>query len=233
MSDLEPSAEPDIQISFTEARVLGSLLEKEATTPDHYPLTLNSLQAACNQKSNRDPVTELDEATIERALEGLRGKQLCVKVHMANSRVPKFKHTLDRVLNLDEGQTALICVLLLRGIQTAGELNQRTERMHNFGSTEAVEAAMDSLMNYSTGALATKLPAGSGRRVATYAHLLSGEPDLSAASSSGGAGVSTEQIVLEEEASWRQKLEDEIADLKTQLAEVRDEFQRFRQELEG
>lgn len=232
MSDPDHTPEPDVEITFSEARVLGSLLEKEATTPDYYPMTLNSLQAACNQKSNREPITELDESTIERALESLRSKRLCVKVHMAGSRVPKYKHTLDNVLNLDQGQTALLCVLLLRGIQTAGELNQRTERIHNFGSVEAVEAALETMMEYATSPLVTKLPAGSGRRVATYAHLLSGEPDLSAAPASGGS-VSAQQIVLEEEASWRQKLEGEIASLKGQLAELQEEFQAFKEQFDS
>lgn len=222
------------EITFTEARVLGCLLEKEATTPDHYPLTMNALISACNQKSSRDPVTEFDEETVERGLFGLRDKKLAVKFHMSGSRVPKYKHTADRVWNLSPDQQALLCVLLLRGVQTAGELNQRTERMHRFGSTEAVEQSLQSLIDFPADAMVKRFPAGGGRRVVTYGHLLSGEPEgLSApAAAGGGAAVSAQQIVLEEEASWRKKLEDEVTELRGEVSALREEFARFKEQFE-
>ena len=235
LEESEPEANEDI--TFLEGRVLGCLLEKEATTPDHYPLTLNSLMSACNQRSSRDPQTDFDEETVERGLTGLRDKKFAVKYHMSGSRVPKYKHTIDRVLNLSPDQQALICVLLLRGVQTAGELNQRTERIHRFGSVEAVEHSLQTLIDYPAGALVKRFPSGSGRRVVTYGHLLSGEPETSASSvapaaAGGVAPVSAAQIVLEEEASWRKKLEDEVTALRGELGALREEFAEFRHQFD-
>lgn len=217
-----------LELSFVEARVLGALMEKEVTTPAYYPMTLNSLQAACNQRSSREPVTEFDEATVERGVEGLREKRLAVKVHLAGSRTPKYKHTFENAIHVDPAQQALLCVLLLRGAQTPGELNQRTDRLHAFASLEEVENTLRSMANLPAGALVREIPAGMGRRVATYVHLLCGEPDLSAAVQ---ATVSAEQIVLEEEASWRRKLEDEVAGLRGQLEELKAQFEALRREL--
>ncbi|MEM7010146.1 MAG: YceH family protein [Verrucomicrobiota bacterium] len=231
--EAETEATTSDELTFTESRVLGCLLEKEATTPDHYPLTMNALVSACNQKSSRDPVTEFDEETVERGLFGLRDKQLAVKFHMSGSRVPKYKHTVDRVWHLTPDQQALVCVLLLRGVQTAGELNQRTERMHRFGSTEAVEQSLQTLIDFPAGAMVKRFPAGGGRRVVTYGHLLCGEPEgVSAPAAAGGGVVSAKQIVLEEEASWRKKLEDEVMELRGELSSLREEFARFREQFE-
>lgn len=230
--DLPPS-HPDaglegdsgLRLTFAEARVLGCLWEKEATTPDYYPMTLNGLQTACNQKSNRDPVSEFDEATVERAVEGLREKHLAAKVHLAGSRSPKYKHTAERVLNLDPAQRAVLTVLLLRGVQTSGELNPRTERLHKFSGTPAVEHVLGTLIDFPAGALVRRFPAGSGRRVETFAHLLSGEPSPL---TGGVAAASAEQIVLEEEASWRRKLEDEVSSLRREVEELRSALDEFR-----
>jgi len=239
-SDELPPQRPDegaeeesgLRLSFAEARVLGCLWEKEATTPDYYPMTLNSLQTACNQKSNREPVSEFDEATVDRAVEGLRDKHLAAKVHLAGSRAPKYKHTTDRVFNLEPAQRAILTVLLLRGTQTSGELNQRTERIHKFSGTSAVEHVLGTLINFPSGALVRRLPAGSGRRVETFAHLLSGEPSVQAVSGGGGS-VSAEQIVLEEEASWRRKLEEEVASLRSEVSEMRELLDDLRRQLLG
>ncbi len=219
--DMEEESEScGLDLGFAEARVLGSLLEKEATTPDYYPMTLNSLQAACNQRSNREPVSALSEAEVEEALEGLRSKQLAVKVHLAGSRSPKYKHTIDRVLNLDEAQRALICVLLLRGRQTAGELKQRTERMHAFSGVPAVEHALGTLIDASTGAMVARLPAGQGRRVETFVHLLGGGVETDGGESVGRP-VSAEEIMLEEEVSWRKRMEGEVAELREEVSALR------------
>jgi len=163
---------PELQLSSTEARVLGCLLEKEATTPAYDPLTLNSLQAACNQSSNRDPIMQLDERAIEKALVGMRLKGLVIQLQMAGARSLKYKHILPHILELDAAQSAVLTVLLLRGTQTAGELKQRSERMHEFDSVEAVEETLQWMLEYPHGALVVKHPSGSGRRVETYAHLL-------------------------------------------------------------
>jgi len=233
--ELEPETTGDegigFELSFLECRVLGSLLEKEATTPAYYPMTLNGLQAACNQKSNREPVTEFDEASVERGVEGLRAKHLAVKVHLSGSRAPKYKHSLDQVLHVSAGEQALLCVLMLRGAQTVGELNQRTERLHEFGSVERVEETLEGMSERPDGPLVRKIPAGKGRRVATFVHLLGGEPDLEAAGG-GGSQKSGEEIVLEEEASWRQKLEDEVQGLRGEVAQLREELDSLRRQFE-
>lgn len=233
MNDESDSPAPAPELTFAEARVLGCLLEKQATTPDQYPLTQNSLQSACNQRSSRDPLTDFDEETVVRALDGLRDKHFAVKVHLHGSRVPKYKHSIDRVYFLSPEQQALICVLLLRGLQTAGELNQRTERIHRFGSVDAVEEALQSLIDSPAGPMVKRFPAGDGRRVPTFAHLFCGEPEAGpAATSTGPAAVSVEQIVIEEESSWRKKLEDEVAALRAELDAQREEFTEFRKQFE-
>jgi uncharacterized protein YceH (UPF0502 family) len=128
-----------------EIRVLGALIEKEITTPEYYPLTVNSLQNACNQKSSRDPVVQFDERTVEQALETLKNKHLVVRVSGAGHRVEKFAHRLGEVLNLGRREMALLCVLMLRGAQTVGELRGRTERMHDFNDLDEVERVLETL----------------------------------------------------------------------------------------
>lgn len=218
---------PELQLSVVEARVLGCLLEKEATTPAYYPLTLNSLQAACNQTSNRHPVTKFDESTIEKALNGLREKGLVVKLHAAGARALKFKHTLPQVVELDAAQNAILTVLLLRGLQTAGEIKQRCERMHEFASLDAVEQALQWFVEYPYGPLIERFPSGQGRRVETFAHLLGG---------SAGEGhvlpeASVEIVELEEEHQWRSKMEQKVQDLQATVEELSAMVQHLRSEL--
>lgn len=207
---------PELQLTFAEGRVLGCLLEKEATTPAYYPLTLNSLQAACNQSSNRCPVTQLEESSVEKALVGLRFKGLAIQLQAAGSRSLKYKHTLPQVLELDAAQCAILTVLLLRGVQTAGEIKQRCERMHDFAAIEAVEQAMQWLIEYPHGPLVARNPSGSGRRVETYAHLLGGAPAGEGASQE----VSTETVELEEEQAWRGRMEQKVRDLEARVGEL-------------
>lgn len=128
-----------------EVRVLGALIEKDITTPEYYPLTVNSLQNACNQKSSRDPVVQFDERTVEQALETLQNKHLVVRISGAGHRVEKFAHRLGEVLNLGRREMALLCVLMLRGPQTVGELRGRTERMHEFNDLDEVERVLETL----------------------------------------------------------------------------------------
>lgn len=228
MSDEESPAPSSglVQLTFEEARVLGCLLEKESTTPDQYPLTLNSLHTACNQSTNREPVTDLGTDQVEEALEGLRYKQLAILVHQAGARVPKAKHTLDNKFPyLTKGQTALLCVLLLRGQQTAGELRQRTERMHPFADVERAETVLDELVHYEPNPLVRHVPAGGGRRVATYVHLLCGEPDTSAPASP----TTSERIVAT--PNWREEMEGEISSLKAEVAALRSELEELKTNL--
>src|SRR5215469_1769206 len=172
-------AEP-LKLSLAETRVLGALVEKEVTTPDYYPLTLNALVNACNQRSNREPVTDLDEDEVRQALHGLEDKQLAGRARSADGRVTKYEHWLGEIFNFSRAETALICVLLLRGPQTPGELRGRTERMHRFDEIGDVIAGLQKLMEREP-ALVAVLPRQPGTKESRYAHLLSGEVEAVAA----------------------------------------------------
>lgn len=219
---------PELQLTFAEGRVLGCLLEKEATTPAYYPLTLNSLQAACNQSSNRHPVIYLEESSIEKALIGLRLKGLAMQLQAAGARALKYKHNLSRILESDAPQTAILTVLLLRGVQTAGEIKQRCERMYDFASIEAVEESLQELLAYPHGPLVVRHPAGSGRRVETYAHLLGGAP---AGEGQADQEVSVETVELEEEQVWRSRMEQKIQDLQASVEALDSTLNQLRSEL--
>lgn len=215
-------------LTFEEARVLGCLIEKEATTPDHYPLTLNSLQSACNQSSNRNPVVDFDTDVVEEILEGLRLKKLSVLLRQAGARVPKYKHTIEnKFAYLTDGQRAIICVLLLRGQQTVGEIRTRTERLHPFADVERAQAVLDQLAEFEPEPLVRHIPAGGGRRVATYVHLLCGEVDTSSAI----AAVVQPQVQVEASPSWREDVEEEIASLKAEVLSLRTELEELKNNL--
>jgi uncharacterized protein YceH (UPF0502 family) len=223
-----------IQLTFTEARVLGCLIEKEATTPDYYPLTLNQLQAACNQSSNREPVTAYGTGEVEEAMEGLRYKHLAILVHQAGARVAKNKHTLDRVFPyLTEGERSLLCVLFLRGQQTAGELRQRTERMHTFHDIESTEATLKRLCEYAPHPLVRELPAGGGRRVPTFVHLFCGEPAADLFSTAASAPMVPRGAETIAGPSWREEMERQISELREMVEELRAEVGRLKDELGG
>ena len=216
----------DMILNDVEARVLGALVEKDITTPDYYPLSLNALVNACNQKNNRDPVMNLDENTVRDALRGLQDLGLAGPAGGADSRVTKYEHRLQEAFNFSRGETAVLCVLLLRGPQTPGELRGRTERMHRFEGLEAVQASLQHLMQREPP-LATVLPRQPGTKESRYAHLLSGEINVSELPVRGAAPVSglgdNERISrLEEEIA---NLQREISDLKQQLSEFRRQFE--------
>ncbi len=165
-------------LNAIDARILGCLLEKEITLPDYYPLTLNALTAACNQTTNRDPILNLEENQVRRALESLKTRGWVFEISIVGARVSKYRHNLKAKLpGLERPSTSLLCVLLLRGHQTLGELRQRTERLQTFPDLASVEAELLKLITYSEGPLVACLPAGPGRRVAQYAQLLTGEPE--------------------------------------------------------
>jgi uncharacterized protein len=220
METPEPSSDPSngsTALTFHEARVLGCLIEKEITTPDYYPLTLGSLTAACNQKSNRAPVVEWDEHTVESTLDSLRRRKLAVMIREAGSRGPKYKHTLDNVFGgLDRGMVAILCELLLRNVQTVAELRARTERMHRFASPEAAEEWAMKLVHYPVEPLAVMLPPGGGRRVKCYAHLLCGPVDAAAA-----APAASPAIEVPPPEDWKAKIETELAALRSELAAIK------------
>jgi uncharacterized protein YceH (UPF0502 family) len=214
-----------------EARVLGSLIEKEITTPDYYPLSLSALLNAANQKSNRDPVMDLDEDAVRRALQSLNQEGLA-RSAATDSRVPKFEHRLADVFNFHRHEIALFCVLLLRGPQTPGELRTRTDRLYQFDDLGAVHSALNLLMNRQPP-LVKVLPRQPGTKEARYAHLLTADVEESAAEPAPGQPSSLGEPVhastdvgrlarLEVEVA---ALRGEIAELKTQLAAFQKQFQ--------
>jgi len=214
-----------IQLDDVEVRVLGALMEKEVATPEYYPLSLNALVNACNQKSNREPVVSYEEDTVETALDGLRTKGLAARISGHDMRVPKHAHRLSEVINLGRREAAVLCVLMLRGPQTAGELHGRTERLYPFDDLEAVDACLTRLMEWQPDPLVARLPRQVGYKEVRYAHLLAGEPPATAAPSppaaqSGGARETRDDPVARLQASV-DRLEAEVADLKRQFAEFK------------
>lgn len=227
-----PSADEKL-LTANEARVLGCLIEKEATTPDYYPLTVNALVNACNQKSNRDPVLELDEQTVRDALRGLQDLGLAGQASAFEGRVAKYEHRLGEVFNYSRMEYALMCVLLLRGPQTPGELRGRGERIFNFESLDQVHFGLDKLMKREP-AQAAVLPRQPGTKEARYAHLLCGPPAVSSGDASQweSAGQSSQVAAAASPDSGRiDKLEADVAalhaeveSLKQQLADFRSQF---------
>jgi len=208
----------DLLLHPVEVRVVGALLEKEITTPEYYPLSLNALVNACNQKSNRDPVVQFDEATVEEALELLRGKGLLLAITGAGSRVPKYGHRISEKLNLGRRELAILCELMLRGPQTLGELRNHTERMHRFDDT----SELDSVIEHQ-GELITKLPRRPGEKEARYAHLLSGPP----------AETSMEvPVAVATRADRLSQIEDDVAQLRSELEELKRQLAGFKQQFE-
>ena len=215
----------NIVLNPAEARVLGALVEKDITTPDYYPLSLNALINACNQKNNREPVTNFDEETVRLALRNLSDKRLAGPAGGADGRVTKYEHRLQEVFNFTRPETAILCVLLLRGPQTPGELRGRTERMHRFEDLDEVLSGLQQLMRREPP-LAKALGRRPGTKEIRYAHLLSGdveawEPPAETASSSGSADAER-LIQLEEKVA---ALQAEVAELRQQIAEFRKQFE--------
>ena len=213
-------------LNAAEARVLGALVEKDITTPDYYPLSLNALINACNQKNNREPVTNFDEETVRLALRNLSEKRLAGSASGADSRVTKYEHRLQEVFNFTRPETAILCVLLLRGPQTPGELRGRTERMHRFEDLDEVLSGLQQLMRREPP-LAKALGRRPGTKEIRYAHLLSGdveawEPPAETASFSGSSAESERIAQLEEQVAGLQK---EVAELKQQMADFRKQFE--------
>ena len=214
----------------TELRVLGSLVEKAVTTPDYYPLTLNSLTLACNQLTNRDPVVAYDETTVVRALDGLREKRLATVFSGAESRVAKYKHTLTDALLLTPGEVGLLCVLILRGPQTLAELRTRTERFQPFESLADVEEALTALATRTPQPLVVKLPRQPGTKEPRYAHLLGGPIEIVSSGTTPPPEPAT--VAVRAEDSRLAKLEAETAALRAEVAELRSQFAEFRKQFE-
>src|SRR5262245_17551343 len=166
-------------LSDIETRVLGSLIEKQVTTPEYYPLTLNALTLACNQKNNRNPVTSYSENQVADGLESLREKNLTYVFYGSTSRVPKYKHVMPEVMHLNAAELALMCVLMLRGPQTPGELRGNASRLHEFSGLDEIEQTLNGLITHDPEPLVTRLPRQVGQKEVRFAHLLSGEVHFS------------------------------------------------------
>jgi hypothetical protein len=213
-------------LTDVEVRVLGSLIEKEMTTPDYYPLSLNALTNACNQSSNREPVVHYDEATVAGAIESLRKRSLVRVVQQSGSRVFKYRHLVNETLGLVAKQAAVLDVLMLRGPQTLGELKTRASRLAEFESLDDVDTALEQLMARTPSPLATRLERRPGQKEVRYGHLLAGEPvfeaaDLPEPAAPGGRGP--DKIAALEGAV--EELRREVADLRSQLDAFRKQFE--------
>src|SRR5215831_16044735 len=207
--------ESTMHLSPVEVRILGALVEKEATTPDNYPLSLNALTNACNQTSNRDPVMDLDETAVRNAVNSLRQQSLVRAVQHSGSRVMKFQHLMNERLNLDAPALGVMCVLMLRGPQTSGEIRGRTSRLAEFGSVADVETVLASL---SAAGLVVQLDRRPGQKEARYVHLLSGAPPAAAADDAVSPG---EPIPAERSEDRISSLEIAVADLRGEVADLR------------
>ena len=208
----------DWELDAAEARVLGALLEKEIATPEYYPLSLNALLNACNQKTNREPIVAYDESTVEGALEGLRAKSLATRLTGRDIRVPKHAQRFTEQFNLGRREAALLCVLLLRGPQTVGELRGRSERLFQFDDLEAVDGTLHHLSELG---FVVRLTRFAGSREPRWAHLLSGQPEAGAEEDLPAAAPVTHPPAA-----------DRIAALERELADLRREFDEFRKRFE-
>ena len=213
-------------LSDIETRVLGSLVEKQVTTPEYYPLTLNALTAACNQKNNRSPVTSYSPDAVEQAMESLREKNLGYVFYGSTSRVPKYKHVVPEVLHLNAAELAIMCVLMLRGAQTPGELRGNGSRLYEFSSLDEVEQTLTGLMSRDGDPLVARLPRQPGQKEVRFAHLLNGEipTDVEVESPAPRrAAPSPDRISV---------LEQEVVSLKSQVQDLQQQFDEFKKQFD-
>jgi uncharacterized protein YceH (UPF0502 family) len=229
----------DALLNEVEVRVVGSLIEKQVTTPEYYPLTLNALVNACNQLSNRDPVVSYNEKTVARALESLREKNLAYVFYGSDSRVPKYKHVMTEIFHLTPPELAVMCVLMLRGPQTTGEIRGRTGRLYEFADLTEVEATLEKLMAHDDPAMVARLPRMSGQKEARYAHLLTGDVAVAAAAAvehprDHPRVPRAEPAVLEVRAENEKisRLEAEVETLRREVAYLREQFESFKKQFE-
>ena len=204
-----------------EVRVLGALIEKEATTPEYYPLSLNALVNACNQKSNRDPVVEYDDETVLGALDRLREKKLALVIS-GSGRVVKYAQRISETLNLGRREVAVLCTLLLRGPQTLGEIKDRSERLFAFGDLGETERVLHKLAEMPEGPLVKKLGRQPGQKEARYAHLLAGKPSIETAPGETPATGQPSRLSL---------LEHELQTLRSEFQELKKRFEELEEQL--
>jgi uncharacterized protein len=216
----------DILLTDTEVRVLGCLLEKEMATPDHYPLSLNALTNACNQKSNRNPVVFYDDETVVYALNGLRERKLARQSNI--SRVPKYEQIFSKELNMIPREEAIICTLLVRGPQTPGQIRSHTERLCAFQSLEEVQTTLSNLEEMA--GLIKKLPRQPGRKESRYAHLLSGETEEAISEITPRPEAAT--VVVRKENKRVEELQEKVDNLEQELQTLQLEFRKFKSQFE-
>ncbi|MBA2527540.1 MAG: DUF480 domain-containing protein [Pyrinomonadaceae bacterium] len=217
-------------LNDVEIRVLGSLVEKQLTTPEYYPLTLHALTVACNQKNNRNPITAYDENTVAHALETLREKSLSYVFHGSNSRVPKYKHVMTEVMHLSPPELAVMGALMLRGPQTMGELRGNASRFHEFSELEEVETTLNELISKEPEAMVARLPRQPGQKDARFVHLLSGPP-----SSEFFTEMETHPKASQPrrgESNRVENLEQEIEGLKGEFRILQKQFEDFKKQFE-
>ena len=224
----------ELSLTAFEVRVLGSLAEKAFITPDTYPLSLNAVTMACNQVSNRDPVMQLSDETVQQTLTVLRGKKLVREWFPSGSRVPKFDHVLNEIYGLNEAQLAALTLLMLRGPQTAGEIKGRSGRMHTFHEVERVEATMQTLMVERETPLVIKLPKSPGTKEARYAHLLSGARAVERQEISGSLlpPSSPSPEIFAKGDDRFSALEDEVQQLRAEVSWLSRQFEAFKKQFE-
>jgi len=216
----------NIVLSDIEARVLGCLVEKEIATPEYYPLSLNALVHACNQKSNREPLMNLEEDSVRQALRAL-GEQALARSASGDSRVAKYEHRLSEVFNFTRPETAILCELLLRGPQTPGELRSRADRMHKFDDLGIVQSTLQRLMKREPP-LVKVLPRQPGTKEARYAHLLSGDVEVPPPDSAAGVAVTSSA----NSGDRITRLEDHVESLQSEIADLKQQFAAFRKQFE-
>ena len=217
----------DIDLSPVEARVVGSLMEKERATPQNYPLTLNSTLNACRQKSNRDPVMDLEEVTVFRALEQLMAKGVVQRLISDDARVPKYRQTFTDKVGVNDAEAAAICVLLLRGPQTPGEIRGRTERLHKFESLAEATHTVQQLLNREPEPYIVQLPRQPGTKESRYAHLFSGEVEFEAVEP-----VEAVAVTIQAENERMDELETEVRALRSEIEGIKVQFEAFKRQFE-
>jgi len=215
-------------LTAIELRILGSLVEKQVTTPEYYPLSLNALTLACNQKNNRNPVTSYTEAQVEQAVETLREKNLSYVFYGSTSRVPKYKHVLPEVMHLSHPEVAVMCVLMLRGPQTPGELRGNASRLHEFTGLEEIEQTLNSLMTRDEP-LVVRLPRQPGQKEVRFAHLLAGDIDLELLASEVEHIAATPKRSSHEQI---ERLEQKVDALATEVESLKLQFEQFKKQFE-
>ena len=213
----------DNPLDAVAVRVLGSLIEKESTTPDNYPMTANSLVAACNQTTNREPVMQVDESAVMSAIKELTRRNLVHEIHRSDARAKRYRHVLQTTLSLHQPEMALLCVLLLRGPQTTGEIKARGARLFEFIDLKHVEVTLEALMTM-TAPLVKQLPRQPGQKEIRYAHLLAGEPEVPV--------FEPRPVTRAPEDDRVAALEQEIGALRAEMAEMRAAFEQFRQQFQ-